>query len=191
MSHRVGLDQLIVVETAAKLVDEEGIGQLTLGHVAERLGIRIPSLYNHIAGLPGLKHQLALYCLHDLLDRILLATVGKSRAEAITTLFNAYRAYAHEVPGRYALTQQAPAPLDQEVQTVAQQLVDVIRAVLAPYGLSEEDEIHAIRGLRSIVHGFIALEMTGGFGMPIDQDASFQWLITMFIANLGRPTEEV
>jgi len=184
MSRRVGLNQASVVEAAVKLIDEEGIEQLSLGRLAERLGIRTPSLYNHVAGLSGLKHDLALYCLHDLLDRVLHATVGKARAEAIFALANAYRAYAGEAPGRYALTLQAPDPADQEVQAIAQQIVDVIRAVLAPYGLSEEDAIHAIRGLRSLVHGFISLEMAGGFGMPIDQDASFHWLINLYIAGL-------
>ncbi len=186
MSHRVGLDQATVVEAAAKLVDEEGIEQLTLGRLAERLGVRTPSLYNHIAGLPGLKHDLALYCLHDLLDLILRATVGKSRAEAIFAFANAYRAYAREAPGRYTLTLQSPNPADQEVLSIAQQLVDVIRAVLAPYRLSEEDAIHAIRGLRSLVHGFVSLEGAGGFGMPVDQDASFHWLISLFIVGLSR-----
>ena len=71
MSHRVGLNQASVVEAAVKLIDEEGIEQLSLGRLAERLGIRTPSLYNHVAGLSGLKHDLALYCLHDLLDRVL------------------------------------------------------------------------------------------------------------------------
>ena len=184
MSHRAGLDRASVVEAAVKLIDEEGIDQLSLGRLAERLGVRTPSLYNHVAGLSGLKHDLALYCLHDLLNRILRATVGKSRAEAIFALANAYRAYAREAPGRYALTLQAPDPADQEVQAVAQQVVDVIIAVLAPYGLSEEDAIHAIRGLRSLVHGFIALEVAGGFGMPVDQDASFHWLINLYIAGL-------
>src|SRR6266705_5230572 len=75
MSHRVGLDQATVVEAAAKLVDEEGIEQLTLGRLAERLGVRTPSLYNHVAGLPGLKRKLALSCLRDLLDRLLRATI--------------------------------------------------------------------------------------------------------------------
>ncbi len=184
MSHRAGLNQASVVEAAVKLIDEEGIEQLSLGRLAERLGVRTPSLYNHVAGLSGLKHDLALYCLYDLLDRVLHATVGKSRAEAIFVLANAYRAYAGEAPGRYALTLQAPDPADQEVQAIAQQIVDVIRAVLAPYRLSEEDAIHAIRGLRSLVHGFISLEMAGGFGMPIDQDASFHWLINLYIAGL-------
>ena len=188
MSRRVGLDHATVVEAAAKLVDEEGLDQLSLGRLAERLGVRTPSLYNHVAGLPGLKHDLAIYCLRDLLGLITRATIGKSRAEAIVALADAYRSYAREAPGRYALTQQAPAPSDPELLTVAQQVVDVVRAVLAPYRLSEEDAIHAIRGLRSIVHGFISLEVGGGFGMPIDQDASFHWLINLYIAGLEQKT---
>jgi AcrR family transcriptional regulator len=187
MSHRVGLDRATVVEAAAKLVDEEGVDQLSLGRLAERLGIRTPSLYNHVAGLPGLKHDLALYCLRDLLDLLTRATIGKSRAEAIVAFADAYRAYAREAPGRYALTLQAPSPSDQELQAMAQQLVDVLRAVLAPYRLSEEEAIHAIRSLRSMVHGFSSLEAAGGFGMPVDLDASFHWLINIFIAGLRRP----
>ena len=188
MSHRVGLDQATVVKAAARLVDEEGIEQLSLGRLAERLGVRTPSLYNHIAGLPGLKHDLALYCLREVLHRLLRATTGKSRAEAIFAFANAYRAYARETPGRYALTLQAPGPGDQELQAIAQQIVDVLQAVLAPYRLSEEEAIHAIRSLRSIVHGFSSLEVAGGFGMPVDLDASFHGLINVFIAGLRRPT---
>ncbi len=188
MSHRVGLDQATVVEAAARLVDEEGIEQLTLGRLAERLGVRTPSLYNHVAGLPGLKHDLALYCLREVLDRILRATIGKSRSEAIVALADAYRAYARETPGRYTLTLQAPGPGDQALQAIAQKLIDVLRAVLAPYRLSEEDTIHAIRSLRSMVHGFSSLEVAGGFAMPVDLDASFHWLINLYIAGLDRPT---
>ena len=183
MSHRVGLDHATVVEAAAKLVDEEGIEQLSLGHLAERLGVRTPSLYNHVTGLPGLKHDLALYCLRDLIDLITRATIGKSRTEAIIALANAYRAYAREAPGRYTLT-LAPDPHDHEVRAIAQQVVDVVRAVLAPYRLSEEEDIHAIRSLRSIVHGFISLEVSGGFEMPVDLDASFQWHVNLFVAGL-------
>jgi AcrR family transcriptional regulator len=70
MARRAGLDKASVVEGAARLVDEEGIEQLSLGRLAERLGVRTPSLYNHVAGLPGLKHELALFCLRELLARL-------------------------------------------------------------------------------------------------------------------------
>jgi hypothetical protein len=39
-----------------------------------------------------------------------------------------------------------------------------------------------------VVHGFISLEVAGGFTIPIDLDASFHWLINLFIAGLSRPT---
>jgi len=137
--------------------------------------------------LPGLKHDLALYCLRDVLNHLLRATIGKSRAEAIFAFANAYRAYARETPGRYALTLQAPDPRDRELQAIAQQIIEVALAILAPYKLGEEEAIHAIRGLRSIVHGFISLEGAGGFAMPIDLDASFHWLINVFVAGLDQP----
>jgi AcrR family transcriptional regulator len=187
MSRRAGLDHEAVVEAAAKLVDEEGIDQLTLGRLAERLGIRTPSLYNHVAGLPGLKHDLTLYCLRELQDHVTRATIGKSRADAIVALADAYRSYARQAPGRYMLTQQAPDPDDQELQVVAKQVVDVVRAILVPYKLNDVDAIYAIRGLRSIVQGFVSLEVTGGFGLPVDLDASFHWLIDVFVAGLDRP----
>jgi AcrR family transcriptional regulator len=180
------LDQTSVVEAAVKLVDEEGLEQLTLGRLAERLNVKTPSLYNHVAGLPGLRHDLMLYCLRDLQDRVMRATIGKSGAEAIFALADAYRAFALQTPGRYALTQQAPPAGDEEVQAAAQQVVEVVLAVLAPFKLGEEDAIHAIRGLRSIVQGFISLQIAGGFGMPVDTEASFHWLIRLFIDGLRR-----
>ena len=88
------------------------------------------------------------------------------------------------IQGAIRSTQQAPAADDQELQGVALQLVEVLQAVLAHYRLSQEESIHAIRSLRSIVHGFVSLEAAGGFGMPIDLDASFDWLIALFIAGL-------
>jgi AcrR family transcriptional regulator len=186
MAYRAGLDKATVVETAAKLVDEEGIERLTLGRLAERLGVRTPSLYNHVEGLAGLKQELALYFLRDLVNRLIEVSIGKSGAEAILAFADAYRDYARLYPGRYSLTLQAPDPTDQELQVIAQKTMNIVRAVLAPYHLNEEEAIHAIRGFRSIVHGFISLEAAGGFGLPIDQDASFRWLITIFIAGLSR-----
>lgn len=192
MPHRAGLRQTNVVAAALRLVDEEGAERLSLGRLAERLGVRTPSLYNHIAGLPGLKRDLTLYCLRDLLEyftQTLGATADASPADAIRAFADAYRAYARQTPGRYALTLAAPAAGDAEVESVANELVGIAQAALAPYGLSQEDAIHAIRGLRSVVHGFIALEAAGAFGLPVDLEDSFHWLVDLFIAGLGEPIE--
>ncbi|HEY1389122.1 MAG TPA: WHG domain-containing protein [Ktedonobacterales bacterium] len=184
MAHRAGLDRAAVVEAAIRMVDEEGVEQLTLGRLAERLGIRTPSLYNHVAGLPGLRHELAIYCARELLDYLTQATIGRSRAEAILALADAYRAYAREYPNRYHFTLQAPSADDPQLAAIADEILGVLYAVLRPYNLGEQNTIHAIRSLRSIVQGFVSLEVAGGFAMPVALNDSFHWLIQLFIAGI-------
>src|SRR5439155_17306234 len=94
------------------------------------------------------------------------------------------RAYVLEHPGVYAATVRAPAPDDLELQQASQAIIEVVLAVLEPYGLDEEAAIHAVRGLRSIVHGFATLELAGGFGLALDRDESFLRLLRAFIAGL-------
>ena len=47
MPRRAGLDKAMVVQAAADLANAEGVDALSLGRLAERLGVRTPSLYNH------------------------------------------------------------------------------------------------------------------------------------------------
>jgi hypothetical protein len=62
--------------------------------------------------------------------------------------------------------------------------------VLEPYRLGEDAAIHAVRGLRSIVHGFATLELAGGFGLALDRDESFLLLLRAYVAGLrARGTE--
>jgi hypothetical protein len=82
------------------------------------------------------------------------------------------------------MTVQAPPADDPEMVALGTQLVDVLAAVLRPYGLGEEETIHAIRSLRSIVQGFVSLEAAGGFAMPVNLDDSFHWLIQLFITGI-------
>ena len=56
--------------------------------------------------------------------------------------------------------------------------------VLAPYGLHDDDALHAVRGIRSLLHGFTMLEIVGGFGLPLELDESFRRLVEMFIEEL-------
>jgi AcrR family transcriptional regulator len=191
MAHRAGLGRAAVVAEATKLVDEEGVEQLSLGRLAERLSIKTPSLYNHVAGLPGLRQELALSCARELLGYLTQATIGRSRAEAILALADAYRAYAREYPNRYRFTLQAPAADDPQLAAIVEEILGVIYAVLRPYNLGEQNTIHAIRSLRSIVQGFVSLEVAGGFAMPVNLDESFHWLIQLFIAGIeSAHTEE-
>ena len=57
----------------------------------------------------------------------------------------------------------------------------MLTAALSGLGREGDDAVHAIRALRSAVHGFAAIEAAGGFALAVDRDASFEYLI----ARLG------
>ena len=48
MSPRIGLTLQKIVETAAEIADANGIQEVTLASLAQTLGVRSPSLYNHV-----------------------------------------------------------------------------------------------------------------------------------------------
>ena len=184
MARSVGIDRGRVVAVGAELADAVGLDALTLAAVAARLSVKLPSLYNHVEGLPGLRRELALLGLRQLLDRMSRAAIGKAEDAAVLAVGQAYRTYIMEHAGVYAATVRAPAPADEELRQVSQAIIEVVLAVLEPYGLDGEAAIHAVRGFRSIVHGFATLELAGGFGMPLDRDESFLRLLRAFIAGL-------
>ncbi len=187
MAPRAGLNREAVVEAAASLSDEEGLEGVTLAELACRLGVRTPSLYNHVAGLQGLRRELALLGTRELGRRLGRAAVGKATEEATLALGQAYRDFVKERPGLYAATVRSyriSDPEDPELAAAEGEALETVLAVLASYGLSGEEAVHAARGLRSIAHGFATLEVAGGFGIPLDLDESFRRLLRAFTDGL-------
>lgn len=184
MAKRVGINRDAVVRAAAKIADDDGWDALTLACVAKKLRVRSPSLYNHVGGLEGIRRELKLLALRDLNTALSRATIGKSRDDAVRGLAAAYRAFVKHHPGTYAATMVA-APNDPAVEAAAGQVVETCLSVLSGYELERREGLHAIRAMRSAVHGFVALENAGGFGIPLDVDKSFDWLVSALLKGLG------
>ena len=100
----------------------------------------------------------------------------------------AYREFAKEHPGLYAAGLRAPSPDDSARTELADDILAIIHTVLAPYALPATQEIHAIRAFRSLAHGFVSLELAGGFGLLIDLDESYRTLIDLLVMALERQT---
>ena len=183
---RRGLDRAQVIAAAAAIADADGLEAVTLARVAAALDVRSPSLYNHVAGREGLLRGVATQATGELAAALRRAATGRAGAEAIAAVAAAQRDYAHAHPGRYAATVAAPAPGDTEHEAAAAEAVDVLTAVLGGAGLEGDDLIHAVRALRSAVHGFAALEAAGGFAMAVDRDASFQRLVEALATGIAR-----
>jgi len=186
MAHRAGLDDGVILRAAGEIADAEGLEQLTLAHLAARLNVRSPSLYKHVAGLDDVRRGLALLGARTLAERFARAAVGKSGAAGVRAVGVAYRAFAKDHPGLYAAIQRAPARDDAALIAASDEIIDILRAVLEPWRLDDAQQIHAIRMIRSLIHGFVSLEAAGGFGIPLDLEQSYDYAITVFIDGLER-----
>lgn len=187
MSPRAGLDRDAVVRAAAELVNADGLEALSLTRLATQLGVQVPSLYNHVGGLPGLRRELALMGLRELGQRVSEAAVGRTGPEAVLAVAEAYRAYIKEAPGVYAAGLRASGvmPVVDEEQRAAEEVVlRVVVRIIQSFDLQGEDVIHAARGLRSLAHGFATLEISGGFGLPLDLDESYRRLVQLLILGM-------
>ena len=176
------LDEAAVVAAAARIADAEGLEAATLSRIASELGVRPPSLYNHVESHAALMRAVALDSYAEFGDALRDAAVGRAREDGIRALAAAYRAYAAEHPGRYATTVRAPARDDKEAQDVAMSGLAPIFAVLAGWGIEGDEATHLIRVIRSSLHGFVSLEQGGGFGIPLKIDESFDLLVDSLVA---------
>lgn len=182
---RAGLSGDAVVARAAELLEANPTADLTLAAVAESLGVRTPSLYKHVDGLPGLRRGIMIRAKRSLGGALAHATMGRSRDEAVRSLAAAYRLWALDNPAQYGLTVSAPDPSDDEDRAASEDALAVLLAVLGGYDLRGGDAIDAARFLRSALHGFVSLETTGAFTLAADLERSYAKLIESVIVSLA------
>lgn len=174
---KVGLSTEVVIDAAARMLDEQAGDGLNLASLAGRLGVRPPSLYKHVDGMSGLRRGIALRAKADFARQLGPAAVGKARDDAVRSLARAYRSWAKVHPGQYPLAMRTPTPGDDEDEAVSATLVDVLYTIVSGYGIDGSDLVDATRFLRSAIHGFVDLETTGAFGLPHDVEHSFDRVI--------------
>jgi AcrR family transcriptional regulator len=189
---RIGLNRQGLVAAAIQSIDDgqpATLAQLTLAGLASHLGVAVPSLYKHVASLADLRQEVAIASVNELTGLITAATSGRAGTDAVAAMAHTVRNFAREHPGRYAATQAAGDPRnpsDDRLTQAGAHTVTVIAAVLRGFDLPDSRMVDAIRILRSAIHGFVLLELEGGFGLPDDLERSFALLVETVTAGVSR-----
>jgi len=195
---RAGLSREAVTQAALAIIDDAGatgFHDLTLASVAARVGVSGPSLYKHIGSLDDLRREVALASVRELTRMLGTATIGRAGEDAVIALASELRRFAERHPGRYTAAQRAGDPddaADAELITAGEEAVTVIANALRGYGFTPAQAVDAIRAFRSAIHGFVLLELEGGFGLPRSLDDSFDTLTRMLtrgLADLGTSSD--
>ncbi|MER5897498.1 TetR-like C-terminal domain-containing protein [Streptomyces sp. NPDC001876] len=159
---RAGLTAERLTRAGAEMADEVGFEKVTVSALARQFDVKVASLYSHLKNSQDLRTRIALLALEELADRGAAALAGRAGKDALAALANVYRDYAHEHPGRYAAAQLRLDP-EAAAASAGSRHAQMTRAILRGYDLEEPDQTHAVRLLGSFFHGYVSLEMGGGF----------------------------
>jgi AcrR family transcriptional regulator len=152
-----------IVAAGRDLLEDGGPARLTMQAVAERVGVRAPSLYKRVRDRDALLGLVAAATTDDLTDR-LAATDGSLEGLART-----YRAFARERPEGFRLVLSAPA----DAGSAARASAPVFRVAAELAG--PDHALEAARLLTAWVTGFLTMELAGAFRLDGDLDRAFDY----------------
>ena len=170
---RVGLSVERLARGGAELADEVGFEHVTVSELARRFDVKVASLYSHVKSSQDLKVQIGLLALEEMADQVSAALAGRAGKDALTAFANVYRDYAREHPGRYAAARTRFDP-ETAAASAGPRHARMTRAILRGYDLEEPDQTHAVRLLGSVFHGYVSLELDGGFSHSAP-DSQVSW----------------
>jgi AcrR family transcriptional regulator len=154
-----------ILKTARKLLDDEGPEALSMRNLAERLGIRAPSIYKHFPNKEALEAALISRGFEE--QGALFEGALESADEPIAAMAEAYRKYALRHPHLYRLMYDQP--LNRDLLSPGSEdraVVPVVRAAGGDRGLA--------RAIWAFAHGMTILELNERFLKDADLDAAWQ-----------------
>ena len=181
---RKGLNTDRIVEVAAELIAERGFDQFSLRELADRLGVKTASLYNHISSLSELTSNIGQLAFERMAGQLYSGTEDALPFDTLYHIAIGYRRFAKQNPELYKTIVKIPSTGSSDLIEKGQSLVHSLYPVLEACGLSEDDIIHFSRTIRSAMHGFVTLEEAGFFGTGVDADESYSYMIKALIEPL-------
>lgn len=179
---RTRLSRPIIVDLALQIVDDADLSALTLAKVADVAGCKAPSLYNHVGGLDDLLDELCLRATADFSSTLRDSVVAKVGDDAVRAYADTWREYVRTRAGRYQATlRPMPHRADDHADATRGMTIPA-GSILSTIGIPDDLLDDAGRALRSGLHGFCHLEMSGNIGP--NPDRSFVRAIGVLIAGL-------
>lgn len=164
---RKGLSRDTIVDTAAALAEQKGMENLTVRELADALGVKPASLYNHLQGLPELNVRLAERALDRLMQTLEQVMDGRPVTDTLRALAAAYRTFAQEQPQLYRAMMLLPRFSDPGLVARKKAFMDLFVRMLEPLGLPARERVHLSRLIRSTLHGYVSMETAGFFRSPL------------------------
>lgn len=178
-SARRRLNRDVIVREAAALCDEFGFEKLSIAALADRLGVRPPSLYNHIKSLDDVYRQMAVMGARLWTESIRKSVESSSADQKIRAIADASRAFAREEPTLFFCATRKFADSGNEYLEAARPMMSIATEVYSDMAINPEKQDLAEYLFRCLIAGFISLEANNGLQPAQDLDKLFSDLIDL------------
>jgi AcrR family transcriptional regulator len=173
-----------IVQAGRDILESAGIALLTMQAVAERVGVRAPSLYKRVRSRDDLVGLIAEATVHDLGEQLGAVGTGADPRRRLAELARALRAFAHAQPAGYQLI-FAPGPglARPSLASLARATAPVLQMAADLAG--EQHALEAARMFTAWANGFISMELAGVFNLGGDVDRAYEFGIARLTDALG------
>jgi AcrR family transcriptional regulator len=184
---RARTSRAAIIAAARGLLEDGGLEAVSMVGVAERVGVRAPSLYKHFGDRSGLLAAAATDAALDL-GRTLSGAVERSGGDAperLQALAEAYRSFALAKPRAAALIFAAVAPgatpTPESQIEAARTVMQVAEAIVGP-----TRALAAARVLTAFAYGFASMESAGAFRFGGEVEEAYRLGISVLAFGLER-----
>ena len=184
--HRTSLDAII---TAGRdLLETNGLEGLTMQAVADRVGVRPPSLYKRVRNRSDLIALVADATTRDLGLRLDAAAdePGGTPQVRLRRLADTARRFAHERPAGFRLVFAPTVDARVGDDALAAASASVLRVAGELAG--DDHALDAARTFTAWTNGFVSMELAGAFRLGGDVDRAFDFGIERLAAAVARPS---
>lgn len=175
-----------IVAAARAILETDGLDAVSMQAVAERVGVRAPSLYKHVADRTALLRAVTEAVAHDLSVTLAPKRPAGDARDDLRAIARRFRAFVGTHPAGYGLlfTRLGPGALpdDRVLAALGEPIVAVTARLVGP-----DRALDAARTFVAWAHGFTSLEQAGGFRLGGDLEAAYANGIELILAGISAP----
>ena len=171
-----------IIAAARDLIGEHGLEALTMQAVAQRVGVRGPSLYKHFDDRAALLREVETAVVADLEAVMIQVPTSLDDLSALRAIAAAYRTFAREHPATYSLIfglHSGDAAAEQARRRALQPALQRLESYLR----DRNQAFIRARVLTSFLHGFVSMEAAGAFRLGGDIEQAFQAGLALLLCD--------
>jgi AcrR family transcriptional regulator len=173
-----------IVAAGRDLLEAGGRDAVTMQAVAQRVGVRAPSLYKRLSSRGALIAAIAGSAFEDLGRQLEPQARDPDPGSGLRAAAEAFRAFARANPRTYELLfmnlpPDSRPPVELNARASAP-LLDLTRRLVGP-----ERALEAARLVTAFAHGFVSMELSGAFRLGGDVDEAYRYGVDVLVEALA------